>query len=265
MRAAHQGETQQRLVEHRRIWQRKPVLRRIYQEEFFARLLSFQRREGFTVEVGAGPGFLKEMCPRLVATDTVWCPWLDAVADAGCLPFLSGRVANLVGVDILHHLERPIVFLREAERVLAVGGRLILVEPWITPFSYLIYRYLHQEGCDLKALPWEGSATAGKKPLDGNLAVPYLMFYSQGLAKTLSLIPGFRLIRLEAFCLFAYLFSLGFWRMSLLPNRLYPFVSRWEHRTHPVWKNLAALRACIVLEKQGAAPAPEPAPQPVGR
>jgi len=46
-------------------------------------------------------------------------------------------------------------FLLEAQRILLPGGRLILVEPWVTPFSYFIYRYIHQEDCDLSAHPWD--------------------------------------------------------------------------------------------------------------
>src|SRR5215831_3856748 len=85
------------LAEHRRIWQLKPTLRRIYREEFFARLILACRQQGVSVEVGAGPGFLKEALPRLIATDVVWCPWLDAVADAQYLPFKPDSISNLVG------------------------------------------------------------------------------------------------------------------------------------------------------------------------
>src|SRR5262249_28296347 len=150
-----------------------------YREEFFARLISFCRQKGVSVEVGAGPGFLKEMLSRLISTDVVWCPWLNAVADAQYLPFKPDSISNLVGLDILHHLEKPIRFLEDAERVLVPGGRVILVEPWITPFSYLVYRYLHQEDCDLRAHPLKDNAVRWikeKKAFDGNQAIPYLLF-----------------------------------------------------------------------------------------
>src|SRR5712692_10914942 len=104
-------EAQDMLAEHRSVWQRKPVLRRIYKEEFFARLVSACRPNGISVEVGGGPGFLKEMLARSLATDIVWCPWLDAVTDAQQLPFKSASVTNIVGIDILHHLVTPMAFL----------------------------------------------------------------------------------------------------------------------------------------------------------
>lgn len=246
-------EAQKLLAGHRRIWQRKPVLRRIYREEFFARLISSRRQGGVSVEVGAGPGFFKEMFPDVITTDVVWCPWLDTIADAQRLPFKSSCITNLMGLDILHHLETPLSFLKEAERVLVAGGRLILLEPWVTPFSYLVYRYLHQEDCDLKAHPLEGNAIRsadGKRPFDGNQAIPYLLFSPQALAKTLSHLPYCRVLVIEPFCLFAYLLSFGFKRVSLLPEVLYPWVSKLEVTTLPLWHSFAALRALLVLEKR---------------
>ena len=248
-------EAQRLLAEHRRVWERKAALRRIYREEFFARLISFCQPGDISVEVGAGPGFLKEMLSGVISTDVIWCPWLDAVADAQNLPFRCASVTNLVGLDILHHLETPLVFLKESQRVLAPGGRLILVEPWITPFSYLVYRYLHQEDCDLTTCPLEGKAIRsenGKKPFDGNQAIPYLLFGPASLDKTLALLPGFKPLIIEPFCLFAYLLSFGFKRVSFLPQTLYPLVSQLEQLTLPLWRSAAALRVLLVLEKQAS-------------
>jgi 2-polyprenyl-3-methyl-5-hydroxy-6-metoxy-1,4-benzoquinol methylase len=43
-------------------------------------------------------------------------------------------------VDVLHHLEFPVVFFREAARVLRPGGRVLMVEPAITWGSSFFYR-----------------------------------------------------------------------------------------------------------------------------
>jgi 2-polyprenyl-3-methyl-5-hydroxy-6-metoxy-1,4-benzoquinol methylase len=51
----------------------------------------------------------------------------------------------MVMVDVLHHIEFPTVFFREAERVLRRDGRLIMMEPAISRVSTLFYRLLHQE------------------------------------------------------------------------------------------------------------------------
>jgi len=238
---------------HRRIWEQKPVLRRIYNEEFFARLLSFRKKGDLSVEVGAGPGFFKQALPSVLSTDLVWCPWLDIVADAQRLPFRDSSVANLFGLDVLHHLAAPMSFLLEARRVLIPGGRLILVEPWITPFSYLIYRCFHQEECDLSARPWECAEVqppSGKRAFDGNQAIPYLLFGPRHhRSQTFGSLPGFTPLAIEPFCLFAYLLSMGFKPTSFLPEFLYSAVSKIEKATLPLWRPGAALRVFLVLEK----------------
>ena len=245
------AQAQEYFSKHRRVWEQKSVLRRIYNEEFFSRLLFF-RKDGVSVEVGAGPGFFKSKLPGVISTDIVWCPWLDAVADAQKLPFRSSTVTNIFGVDMLHHIASPMTFLIEAQRILIPGGRLILVEPWVTPFSYIIYRYLHQEDCDLSDRPWElsdSNATLGKKAFDGNQAIPYLLFAPRHRSQTLASLPALTPLVIEPFCLFAYLLSMGFKPMNFLPEVLYPAVSKIEKLTMPLWRRAAALRVFLVLEK----------------
>jgi SAM-dependent methyltransferase len=249
-------QAQEFFSEHHRVWEQKPVLRRIYNEEFFARLLSFRTKDGISVEVGAGPGFFKQALPGVLSTDLVWCPWLDAVADAQNLPFRTSSVANIFGVDILHHLAAPMTFLLEAQRVLVPGGRLILVEPWVTPFSSFIYRHFHQEERDLSVRPWElteAQPSAGKRAFDGNQAIPYLLFGPHNRSQTLGSLPGFAPLAIEPFCLFAYLLSMGFKPMSLLPEVLYPAVSKIEKVTLPFSRRGAAPRVLLAFEKSDQA------------
>jgi len=241
------------LSKHRRVWQNKPVLRRIYNEEFFARLLASRKPGGISVEVGGGPGFFKELLPSVVCTDLIPSPWLDAVVDAQRLPFRSSSISNIFGLDILHHITEPMTFLNEVQRALMAGGRLILVEPWITPFSYFIYRYLHQEGCDLTAQPWDmhvGNGVAAKDAFEGNPAIPFLLFGARHRSRTLALLPHLTTLAIEPFCLFAYVLTFGFKPMNLLPGFLYGFVSTLERKTLPLWSGLAALRVLLVLEKR---------------
>jgi SAM-dependent methyltransferase len=244
-------QAHEQLLRHRRVWEQKPILRRVYKDEFFARLLAFRKQNGISIEVGAGPGFFKQFAPDIVSTDLIWCPWLDTIADAQQLPFRSSSVANVFGLDMLHHLATPMTFLTEVSRILVPGGRLILVEPWITPFSYFIFRFLHQERCDLSETPWENQTGAApeKMAFDGNQAIPYLLFGPKRRLITLNALPELKVLALEPFCLFAYLLSGGFKPMNLLPESLYPALSKFERATSPLWRGLAALRVLLVLEK----------------
>jgi SAM-dependent methyltransferase len=253
---ASDAEAEELFREHRYVWQQKRVLQRIYGQEFFARLVSWRRKDGLGVEVGAGPGFFKEFFPEVVSTDLVWSPWLDLVADAQNLPFRTSSVSNIFGLDVLHHVATPMNFLLEAQRVLVPGGRQILIEPWITPFSYLVYRHFHQEDCVLSAHPSElhaPQAASAKKAFDSNQAIPYLLFGPRSRRRTLDALPGFSPLVIEPFCLFAYLLSMGFKPTKLLPEFFYPVVSKIERATLPLWRSLAALRVLIVLEKRAQA------------
>jgi hypothetical protein len=62
-------------------------------------------------------------------------------------------------------------------------------------------------------------------------------------------LPDLKLLALEPFCLFAYLLSGGFKPMNLLPESLYPALSKFERWTSPLWRRIAALRVLLVLEK----------------
>src|SRR5438132_13819231 len=127
-------------------WQDKPLLRQIY-AAFYERIVVLLdlRLPGRIVEIGSGVGNLKSHLPQAITTDLFPNPWLDLACDAYELPFKDRSVSNLILFDVFHHLERPIAFLREAERALAPGGRLILFEPYISLASLVVYGIFHHE------------------------------------------------------------------------------------------------------------------------
>src|SRR3954464_2407915 len=111
------------LDDYRSVWIRKPGLRAIY-EDFYDRIAAVCS-SGLTIEVGGGIGNLAQWLPGAVGTDIQFAPWLDCVACAPRLPFADGTATNIVMVDVLHHVEFPSKFFREAERLLRPGGRII--------------------------------------------------------------------------------------------------------------------------------------------
>jgi SAM-dependent methyltransferase len=213
----------ERLLEHRRLWGEKPVLRRVY-EPWFRALLEAAPPGARVLEVGAGPGLLAEAARRLrpdlrwVASDLHPAPWNVLAADAGRLPLAGECVDAVVGLDVLHHLAAPATFFGEAARVLRPGGAVALVEPWITPLSWPVYRFLHQEDCRLGVDPWDPFPGTSKDSFDGDAAVPWKMARTTPASRWAEL--GFRPPRAVPLNAFAYLLSLGFRPASLLPAPL---------------------------------------------
>jgi SAM-dependent methyltransferase len=230
------------LARHRSVWEARPELRHVYRE-WFARLLGAVEGLDPVVEVGAGPGFLKEFAPRLVATDVVAGLRVDVRCDADVLPFRSASVGGLVLVDTLHHLLRPLDFLAEAARVLRPRGRVAMIEPWITPPSWVLYRYLHHEDCRLGVDLTRPFGGDDKAALEGNAAIPYLT-----LARVREGTLPLRLLNAEPFIGLPYLVTFGFKVERPLPHALQRLARLGEATLDPLRRWLAT-RVLVVLEK----------------
>jgi SAM-dependent methyltransferase len=237
----------ERLHEHRRLWRAKPVLARVYAPWFDA-LLAAAPPASRVLEVGAGPGFLEEAARerradlRWTSSDLHPSPWNDLAADAGRLPLASGAVDAVMGLDVLHHLADPAAHFREAARVLRPEGRIALVEPWITPLSWVVYRFFHHEECRLSVDPWNPFPGPAKDSFDGDAAVPWKLVRETSAARWREL--GFfppTVLRVNAF---GYLLSLGFRPASLLPASLAGPMAALDRATR-VLAPLTALRALL--------------------
>jgi SAM-dependent methyltransferase len=237
------------LDDYRSVWIRKPGLRAIY-EDFYDRIAAVCS-SGLTIEIGGGIGNLAQWLPGAVGTDIQFAPWLDCVADAQRLPFADGTAANIVMVDVLHHVEFPSRFFREAERLLRPGGRIIMVEPAITWGSSVFYRLLHQEPVDMSTDPLvEGAPNPRRDPYESNQAIPTLLA-TKDRDRFLHLFPSFGIDRVEWFSFLAYPLSGGFKRWTLIPAGLVPRLLDFERRLEPMFGRWMAFRLLLVIEKTG--------------
>ena len=231
-------------------WQNKPVLRAIY-EDYYRRIVN-ACVHGATLEIGGGSGNLKQYLDNVISTDLVPTPWIDAAADAQALPFADASFGNIVGVDVLHHIEHPKRFLAEAARTLKGNGRLILVEPAITPVSSVFYRWFHPEPVDMSCQPLvEAETDPQRAPFDANQAIPTLLF-GRFLNEFAAQFPTLRPLSVERFNLFAYPLSGGFRAWSLLPAGLARPLLKLEERLNPKLGKLMGFRLFLVLARQSA-------------
>jgi SAM-dependent methyltransferase len=170
--------------------------------------------------------------------------WNDLAADAMRLPFPEGTFDAIAALDLVHHLSGPAGFFAEAHRVLRAGGLIAAVEPWVTPLSFPVYRWLHQEGCRLGLDPWQpfgGGEAGGKDPFEGDAGVVWSLVRKTGPERWHAL--GFEPPHVTVINGFAYLPTLGFRRGSLVPRPLLPLLLGLDRLGAPLarWTGLRAL------------------------
>ena len=238
----HQTEIER----NRRAWESKPLIREIY-SAFYRRILALldPALPGQLVEIGSGIGNLRSHLPQALATDLFPNPWLDLCCDGYELPFPEGSVSHLVLFDVFHHLRAPNAFLREAARVLAPNGRVILLEPYISLLSFPVYALLHHE-----PVGWG-------QPISLELSLPRPRDYyaAQGNATRLffrnrpaAWPPGWKVVHAEPFSCFYYLFSGGFSKPAFYPASWLPKLLRWEVKLSR-WPRLFAGRCLVALTR----------------
>lgn len=234
------------LRDHERAWNERSLLRRIYRDWFALLASRLARGRGATLELGSGIGQLREFVPGLVTSDVEETPWADQVVDAARLPYGDAELTNILMLDVYHHLPQPAGFLDEARRTLAPGGRVVMLEPHVSPLSGLAYRF-HHERLELGGDGFAGSDSPD--PMDANLAQTTLAFFRQRDEYTRRW-PELPIVETQLLSFLVYPLSGGFTRRPLLPAALYRPLNAVEHALMPALGRVAAFRSLVVLERR---------------
>jgi SAM-dependent methyltransferase len=237
-----------RLEEHRTAWDRKPAVRLLYRD-FYERI-GRCCNAGRSLEIGSGAGHAQSVIPDLVRLDVQHTPWVDIVADAHCLPFQDGSFDNIILLDVLHHLQWPLRFFDETQRVLRPGGRIVMLEPGISPISRIFYGLFHEEPVDMGADPFSDEPMAGPDPAEANQAVPELIF-CRGAERFAERFDRLKILSVSRLSLWAYPMSGGFKDWSALPAAITLPLLRLEDAVMPAVGRVMAFRLLIVLEYGG--------------
>jgi SAM-dependent methyltransferase len=207
------------------IIQGKPFLKAIYQDWYNLIIQGLYKSDN-VLEIGSGAGFLKDYLPKLVTSEIMEVSNIDLVADATQLPFPDQSLDAIVMTDVLHHIPNPKSFFSEAARCLHGGGKILMVEPWPTLWSELIYSKLHSEPFNKKG-DWTIPATG---PLSGaNGALPWILF-QRDHAEFQRLFPQLKITKLQLMMPFSYLISGGVSMRLSAPGFLYAFTRYIESK-----------------------------------
>lgn len=229
----------------RKIIDNKPFLRRVYLEWYDAIRAAVPAGTAPALELGSGAGFLSELLPNMITSDLFVCSGLSAVLDGQQLPFVDRSLRAIVMSNVLHHIPDARRFFAEAARCVHPGGVVVMVEPWVTPWSQLIYTRLHHEPFQADASQWE---FASNGPLsDANGALPWIVFARDRLQFEREF-PAWRISQVRMFMPFRYLLSGGVSMRSLMPNWTFELWSGLERRLDPQMDRWAMF-AQIVLTR----------------
>ena len=244
------AQTLERFENHRRVWAGNRALRALN-----AALYERVARElpaldvGPRVELGSGPGFARAFIRDIELTDLVRAPWHDREVSAESLPFDAGSLGALVLFDVLHHLPSPRRFFDEAVRVLRRGGRIVMCEPYISPVSYPVYKFLHDEPLDLGVDPLALHAGGdARDPFDANQAIPTVLF-GRGRQAFEAAFPALAIQRIQYMSGFSCPASGGFSHGPFLPWPVWSLWHRIDSQVPSAIMRWMAFRMLVVIER----------------
>jgi len=207
---------------HREIILRKKFLRNLYLQwynEFIQEIKNLPNDN--IIEIGSGGGFLKDLEPNVICSDVFDLPTNDMTFSALDIPFDDNSAAAILMLDTLHHIPDIEKFLDEACRILAKGGKIIMIEPANSLWGRFVYKNFHHEPFDTNG----GWTIPDAGPLSGaNGALPWIVF-ERDKSIFEEKYPEFEIESISFRNPLLYLLSGGVSYRQLLPDFMYPVIN----------------------------------------
>ncbi|MCE5250638.1 class I SAM-dependent methyltransferase [bacterium] len=134
------------------------------------------------IEIGSGTSPVKNFYPSVITTDILPMDHLDHVFDCHDIDrfekIQDESIDIITMTNVMHHLGKPVDFLLKASKKLKNDGVIFITEPYMSFFSYILYKLLHREPIDYSITKPELSGIRG--PLSSaNIALSYKLFFSR--------------------------------------------------------------------------------------
>ena len=157
--------------------------------------------------------------------------------------------SNIIMVDIFHHLEFPMLALKNLHNVLCKNGRVILIEPAMGFFPRIIYKIFHHEpnGFNLKI---NCSESITHLPDKNDYFAAQALTWRVFVKDEVDYGKYFYLKKIDYFSDFSYLGSGGFSFKAFYPEKLYFLIKKIDKILNLISRKLFAARMLIVLEKK---------------
>lgn len=228
-----------------RLLRQKRFLFEIYKDWYTLIRQNLGKDDTSVIELGSGAGFLEEMIPQVLKTDISHHPFIQLVMDGLSIPFPAESQNAILLLDVFHHLPNVAKFLQETIRTLVVGGRIIMIEPWVTTWSRKVYSRLNHEPIETDVKNWQFESSG---PLSGsNQALPWIVLCRDQKHFKINY-PQLQIIKIQPMMPFRYILSGGLSTWISPPGFCYPLIRRFENLFEKKMENWGMF-ALIVLEK----------------
>lgn len=236
---------------HRRMIEEKPVLKAHMAQWYLDILHSLNGLkkcpEGIILELGSGAGFIEDFIPNILKTDAIKNPLCHEIQDACRLSYSNESVRCIILIGVFHHLSNPRGFLNEANRVLAKGGKIIMIEPSNTFPQKLLCSILdHYEYFDTKQVSWEKNESLLMK--EANLALTWIVFFRDRNVFEKEF-PNLSIEKVRYHSLLLMLLSGGMTYKSMIPNFMIPMVKGIDRFLAPMM-HIIGTSMTIEIEKK---------------
>jgi len=239
------GNDVEMLILERETMASKPILQLLWRG-WYEEIEPFMPDQGLNVEVGAGGGFAGTYFKNLIQTDIVKTPHINLCCDAITFPFKDGVLDTIVMIAVLHHIKDIDEFFNEARRVLKKGGKILIVEPYVSYLSYPVWKLLHYESCNLKSLSIDSNEHAR---IDANIAIPTILFKKKRRQFEKDY-ADLKIIYENYHTIFHFFASGGYTYPSLIPKYLLSYLVKVEKKLQPLGKWLGSFMTVIIQKDQ---------------
>ena len=144
--------------------------------------LTIGEDESLFLEVGAGYGISKKFLGELniLRTDIINWKNSDVIGniDGENLPFHDSVFDGSFAIDTLHHIAHPYALVSELLRVTKPGRRVVFIEPYVSLFSFPIFKLFHSERATWRFILDLDQQLVTLDPGDGDQGIPKSMFCS---------------------------------------------------------------------------------------
>lgn len=233
----------------KRVIASKPLLKAIYDEWYGMLAAALPAGTGPVLELGSGAGYCDRYIPGLITSEFLHCPSVQLRLDAQNLPFATESLRAIVFTGVLHHIPNVRLFFAEAARCIRPGGKILMIEPWVTAWSRFAYKHLHHEPFSPEAADW-GFPSSG--PLsDANIAIPWIVL-ERDREKFEREFPQFEIELIRPFLPFRYVISGGLATRNLMPAFTNGMWLRFEKMLEG-WMSHLGMYAFISLRRRSSA------------